>query len=214
MAVVNVNKLVSSDNNLINLVRVWKLADFFCLAKLRHLSLQARDKLLKKLAYYHGICEPYRAADMREIDATIRALYEEDSVDIRDNFRHPLLAVMLLGAQLLAKEPVFKKLVHELTEFGSDWALGLMGCLGDVAKPRHSQRLYRCATCGQQVGWCTLNFAKWVKERNLETQCAKCIAAPTWEDWVGKTTEDNGTTDKHPSRASMALPMTGDKLFI
>lgn len=195
-------------------MRVWKIADFFCLAKLRHLTLQARDELLKTLAYYHGICEPYRAADMREIESTIRALYEEDSDDIRDNFRQPFLAVTLLGAQFLAKEPVFKKLVHELPEFGSDWALGLMWFLGNVAKPRDPRKLYHCGSCRQVVEWCTLDFTKWVKERTLETHCEKCIAVPTWEGWVGKATENNGTTDKHPSRASMALPMTGVRLPI
>lgn len=213
-AVVDVNKLVPGDNNLMNQVRVWKLADFFCLAKLRQLCLEARDRLLKTLAYYHGICEPYRQADMREIEQTVRLLYEEDREDIRDNFRHPFLAVLLLGTQLLAKEPVFKRLLRELTEFGSDWALALMGCLGSVPKPRNPQRLYRCGDCKETVEWCTLDFAKWVKERKLETQCEACIAVPTWEDWVGKLTVDNGTTDNHPSRRSMRFPLMEGKLSI
>ncbi|KUI72163.1 hypothetical protein VM1G_07494 [Cytospora mali] len=193
--VVDVGKYLPGESPIISHIKVWKIADFFCLPDLRHLALHARDDFLKRLIDSYGP-KPFLARPVTNIPSirqVIEFLYEEDRDDIRGIFRRPYLATLLLDSQHLAKNEDFQELIGEVPEFGSDWALGLMAILGHIRKPKDYPALPKCDKCGKFVAKHNINPFKWVQKRQIELFCRVCNPVPTWEDCVGKLNSSKST---------------------
>lgn len=169
------------------------MAGFFCLPRLQRIILQARDNLLIAMTKSYGMQSKLQDGHMCSIVREVQLLYADDSEGIKDTFRLPFLAVLLLGIRFLAKEEEFRKLLREIPGFALDWALGLMGGLGS-GQDCGGVGGHCCRTCRSQIVGFGFRFRAWVEVKKPEVFCGLCVSAPTWEDWVGKATEGSGTS--------------------
>lgn len=191
--VVDLKKHLPGDSLIISQLKAWKMAGFFCLPKLQRIILQARDNFLIAMTKSYGMQSELQDGQMCSIAREVQLLYADDSEGVKDTFRLPFLAVLLLGIRFLAKEKEIRKLLREIPGFASDWALGLMGGL-DSGHHCRSEKQYFCGRCRlPAVDYSPVKFRAWV-EVEKEVFCGPCVSAPTWEDWVGKATEGSGTS--------------------
>lgn len=171
------------------------MTGFFCLPRLQRIILQARDNLLIAMTKSYSMQSKLLDGQMCSIVREVQLLYADDSEGIKDTFRLPFLAVLLLGIRFLAKEEEFRKLLREIPGLALDWALGLMGGLGSGQDGRNGRKT-RCRRCRLPAVESAFRFRVWVEVENAEVFCSTCVSAPTWEDWVGKAVEASGTSNQ------------------
>ncbi|KAK7745819.1 hypothetical protein SLS53_002536 [Cytospora paraplurivora] len=192
--VVDVDKYLANMTPLMAQVKVWQIADFFCLPGLTRAALAARDRLLQTWTKHYSTNHQDLAhlGDDHVVSVVqdLRALYKL-SIDmkvIRETFLLPYLAVLLLGTRFFAQTEAFKMLILEEPEFAQDWALGLMRGVGSTIMPLDARQCNPfCEVCGQHVTTPTGNYPVWAQERRVAVFCPDCLPTPTWEDWTGTT---------------------------
>lgn len=177
-------------------MKVWKLADFFCLDELRRLALKGRDDAslhwIKTYAWHlNRNTLPEFPPGMRwSIVASITALYRDarDDADFRGAFKSHLLGTAIAGISLVSQSAAFFAALRRFPELGFDWFLKLMSCVGAAgvwhfSGPR-GKRL-TCGRCGARRLESEMypNVLKWNRTRVKEVVCEACFPMRTLENF-------------------------------
>lgn len=172
-------------------VPMWKMGDFFCLDDLCKLALHQRDEYFRTMSSHHTTVEKPEALPQEKANSLaylIRGVYQEKRSDVGKVFRPPLLAFLLPLIHTLSRMETFKDLLRELPELALDWAVALTGSIGSGNMPKRPSDT--CSKCKKPSSK-SVNFAKWIKEHEVEIFCVECFPLQRLEDWTGEGSGSN-----------------------
>lgn len=179
---IDMKKSFPKDNMYVALIKLWKLADFFCLDFLRTIVNKARIWHTTDLACQLCSISGHSNFDTVTVVEALRVLYTTDTGGARTVFQPALVNLAVAGCKILSKDVAFQALLKDSHDFAADWATKLAVCLAkaeDLVVPVH-RRTYCFAECYQKLESDADGFfdpVSWNNQGVVMPVCRKCMLA-------------------------------------
>lgn len=171
-------------------MKIWKMADFFCLDMLRNLAIKAAKDCSREMALVFCAFDPPPRHDQKkarlfakDFVPAVRAIYEDEMEILKHDFAPILLGLAVASVHSFSKMEEFERILQEIPPFCSDWATALMKGLPQPNwYPGWGDN--HCNWCSQPVnGPTVVDTFSFMHKPSPTLVCARCYTGPDLEIW-------------------------------
>lgn len=173
------------------LIKIWKMADFFCLDTLRDLVIAAAKDHSLEIARVVCAFEPPDGHDQKitrlfgnEFVPAVKAIYEDEMESIKHHFAPIILGLAVASVHRFSQIAGFEKLLQDIPQFAADWAAALMKGLPQPSWDA-SEWGYtgKCTECNRLLkGSGVIDTFSFMRQYP-STLCRECYKGPDLELW-------------------------------
>ncbi|KAI7775046.1 btb poz domain-containing protein [Diaporthe eres] len=131
--VINPQKSYPREASLPALMKIWKMADFFCLDMMRNLAIKAAKDCSREMALVFCAFDPPPRHDQKkarlfakDFVPAVRAIYEDEMEILKHDFAPILLGLAVASVHSFSQMEGFERILQDIPPFCSDWATALM----------------------------------------------------------------------------------------
>lgn len=176
------------------LMKVWKMADFFCLGILHDLVIKAAKDCSREMALVFCALDPPPTHDQkkdrlfsREFVPAVKAIYEDEMESLKHDFAPIILGLAVASIHSFSKMEAFEQLLQEIPLFSADWATALMKGISHPRWQTDPQGWNNSDSCS----WCrapitssgVVDTMHFMRHSSTNFICTGCYEGPNLEDW-------------------------------
>lgn len=141
-----------TENAYIALVKLWQLADFFCLYPLHDIVYEARDRHSMHLLRQLNLNSPQDTCDTVAVVEALRTVYMTDTGGAKKIFQD-LRDLTVVGYKTFSKDVQFKTLLHDKHQFAAKCSIRSADCLteSDDEARRGLRSSNICLACNRRL---------------------------------------------------------------
>lgn len=193
--VINLEDSFPEESTWPTLIKIWKMADFFCLGIMRDLVIQAakdcsRDMALVFCAFYQPDGHEQIKIDLftKDFVPAVKAIYEDEMEGLKSHFVPIILGLTVASIHSFSQIAGFEQLLQDIPQFAADWATALMKGLRPPSwRPKRS--IYICSQCDETLSHS--GVLDTFTSRDLpgpNVVCVECYRGPDLEIWKNRDT--------------------------
>ncbi|KAL1862895.1 hypothetical protein Daus18300_008225 [Diaporthe australafricana] len=191
--VIELQKSYPTQGSLAALMKIWKMADYFCLSDLHDLVIRAATQGVQKMALSFCAADPPPAGDPKrrqlyrdEFEPAVKALYRDEMEALKTEFAPLVLGLAVNSIHSLFHIEEFEKLLQDVPSFSSDWAIALMKGLANSPWLPKGGIPDECDECEEKVDKGVVNTFGPMCRSSSQVLCRYCFGSPALTDWKFK----------------------------
>lgn len=187
---IDLRKSYPQETSLPALMKIWKMADFFCLDLLRNLVIKAANGCSREMALVFCAFDPPPRSDQKkarlfgkDFVPAVKALYEDEIENLKHEFAPIILGLAVASIHSFSQMQEFEKLLQDVPQFCAEWATALMKGMR-VPDWQGWGTGGKCMNCrGPADGNGVVDTFTFMRCSTLIVVCAECYGGPNLENW-------------------------------
>lgn len=176
------------------LMKIWKVADFFCSDALHNLVMQAAKESSREMAQVFCAApttgsKSYGRSDLfdKKFSPAVVALYGYEDEKLKGDFVPIILGLTIASIHSLSRMDGFETLLRDVPLFSADWAVAFakgFGTSHNLLQDAKGKALDKCNKCKKaRNGGETVDTFSLMLRSEAYLLCTDCYEAPDLKDW-------------------------------